>query len=98
MNTPIYGIGYEPIGDLADFVDPLGLRKIPGKINKRIDRFVDEKAGRAARLAEQRVEAGVRRAINESGKSAVTFVAGGLLVGAIVGAVYFYQRRAGHRR
>ena len=97
MNRPIYGLGYEPIGALVDFVDPLGIRKIPGTLGKRIDHYVDEKAGRAAAVAEQRVEAGVRRAVGEAGKSAATFVAGGLLIGAIVGAVYFYRSKD-HRR
>jgi hypothetical protein len=94
----MYGLGYEPIGDLANFIDPLGLRKIPGKIGQKIDHFVDQKAGRAAAIAEQRVEAGVRRAVGEAGKTAVTFLAGGVIVGAIVGAVYFYRKRSEHRR
>ena len=30
--SPLYGVGYEPIGDLADFIDPFGIRKIPGAV------------------------------------------------------------------
>ena len=29
---PMYGIGYVPIGNLVNVLDPFGLRKVPGAI------------------------------------------------------------------
>jgi hypothetical protein len=53
MNRPLYGLGYEPIGDLLDFVPPVAVARAVGR---KIDRYVDRKAGQAAAMAEQRVE------------------------------------------
>ncbi len=89
---PTYGVGYEPLGSLADFVDPFGIRNIPGNIKKKVDGYVDQKAQRAAALAEQHVEAGVNRAINTAQNRAIMFAAGGLLVGAVWGGVTLYRR------
>jgi hypothetical protein len=93
MNPPIlYGVGYEPLGSLADFIDPFGIRKIPGEIKSKVDHYIDSKADHAASVAEKRVEQGVRKAIDDSGRSALAFVAGGLLAGAIAGGIYMYRR------
>ena len=89
MSHPLYGIGYQPLEGLTDF-DPFGIRK-------KVDNYVEQKAQRAANLAEQRVEAGVRRAVGDAGKSAALFVGGGLLVGLVAGGIYYY-RRAKDRR
>ncbi len=101
MSAPLYGIGYEPLGDLADFIDPFGLRKIPAKVDAKINKYVDEKATRAAGIAQKRVEAGVKNAMNDTARGVGTFIAGGLLVGAVAGGVYVYRRNAakkeGHR-
>ena len=89
---PMYGLGYEPLGDLADFVDPFGLRKIPGKVRQKVDNYVEGKAQRAATLAEQHVEAGARRAVGDAGKTALAVAAGGALTGVVVAGIYFYRR------
>lgn len=89
MSHPLYGIGYQPLEGLSDYLDPFGIRK-------RVDNYVEQKAQRAATLAEQRVEAGVRRAVGAAEKSALMFVGGGLLVGLIAGGIHFYRRSQGH--
>jgi hypothetical protein len=94
---PSYGIGYQPIGDLADFVDPFGIRKIPGKIANKVDHYVNAKAQTAANLAEKHVEAGVNKAIQSAGKEALAFVAGGCIIGAVWGGLTFYRRSKSHR-
>jgi len=93
-NPPLYGLGYEPLGDVIDFlVPPVGIARA---IGRKVDHYVNDKAQTAATLAEHRVEAGVKRAVGEAGKHAATFVIGGLVVGALVGAIYLY-RRGGER-
>ena len=94
MSAPLYGLGYEPIGDLADFIDPFGIRKIPSKIDQKINSYVDEKATRAAGIAQKRVETGVKNAMNDTARGVGTFIAGGLLVGALAGGVYVYRQHA----
>ena len=90
---PSYGMGYEPIGSLADFVDPFGIRKIPGKVKDSVDHYVDSKAEHAAQLAETHVEAGVRRAVNDASKTAMIFAAGSLLAGLVATGIYVYKKR-----
>ncbi len=89
---PVYGVGYEPIGDLVDFIDPFGLRKIPGKIKTKVDNYVESKAERAANLAESHVEAGVRKAVGDAGKTAMVFAAGGILAGLVAAGIYAYRK------
>ena len=94
----MYGTGYEPIGDLndvgdlVDFIDPLGIRKIPGKVKDKVDGYIEQKTQRAAQVASARVEKGVRRAMGDASHAAMAFAAGGVLVGAIAGGAYWYQR------
>ena len=88
MSRPIYGIGYQHLEGLSDYLDPFGIRK-------KVDNYVEQKAQRAANLAEQRVEAGVRRAVGDAEKSALMFVGGGLLVGLIAAGVHIYGRSRG---
>jgi hypothetical protein len=90
---PIYGVGYEPLGDLADFVDPFGIRKITGKISDKVDHWVDARAGKAAAVAEQRVEAGVKRAIGDSAKTALVLGGGAVLAALLAGGVYWHVRQ-----
>jgi hypothetical protein len=94
----MYGVGYEPLGDLADFIDPFGLRKIPGNIKKKVDGYVESKAQRAASLAESHVEAGVRRAVSDAGKTAMIFGAGGILAGLVGLGVYTYRKHGKHNQ
>lgn len=90
--APIDGLGDEPMGDLVDFIDPLGIRKIPGKVKAKVDGFIESKTQRAAQIASQRVEQGVRRAMSDAGSTAMAFAGGGLLVGAVAGGVFIYRR------
>ncbi len=96
----LYGSSYAPlgdlhdedVGDLVDFIDPLGMRKIPEKIKAKVDGYIETKTQRAAQVASQRVEQGVRRAMNDASSSAMAFAAGGVLVGVVAGGAYWYQR------
>lgn len=83
----------EDVGDFVDFIDPLGIRKIPGKIEKKIDNYVEAKSQRAANLASQRVEQGVKKAMGDSAKTALMVAAGGVLVGGTVAAVMTYRSK-----
>jgi hypothetical protein len=38
----------------------------------------------------------VKRAVGQAGSAAVKFLAGGLAVGAVIGAIYFYRRSSAH--
>ncbi len=98
MKPIVYGLGYEPIGSLADFVDPFGIRKIPGNVKQKVDNYVENKAQRAANLAESHVEAGVRRAVNDATKNAIAFGVGGALVAAVAAGIFFYTRGGRHSR
>ncbi len=90
---PMYGLGYEPLGSFADFVDPFGIRKIPGNIKNSVDHYVDSKAEHAANLAEAHVEAGVRRAVGDAGRTAMIFAAGGILAGLVAAGISSYRKR-----
>lgn len=83
----MYGVGYAPIGDLGDdlegfelldLVDPLGIRKVPAKVGQKVDSFIDKKAARAATVASTKVEAGVRRVMNDATTSASEKVEAGV--------------------
>ncbi len=102
----LYGVGYEPLGDLGDgadidglldLVDPLGFRKVPEKVQSKVNGYIEEKTQRAAKVARREVEAGVRSAVSDAGSTALKVAAGGLLVSAMVGGVYLYTRHDGRR-
>ncbi len=104
MSTRIlYGVGYGPLGDLGDgaeleaildFIDPLGIRKVPEAIKGKVDSYVEAKTQRAATVASGRVEAGVRRAMNDAGGTAFKVAAGGLAALTLAGGVYYVTRHA----
>lgn len=89
-----YGVGYEPIGDLADFFDPFGIRKVPEKVKAKVDNYVESKSRRAASL----VEKGVRHAVDDAKSQALLI--GGLVVGAsaLAGGVYYFTHKKGGGR
>jgi hypothetical protein len=85
---PMYGIGYAPIGDLVDVLDPFGLRNIPGEIKHRVDGAIEARTQHAGDVAGAKVEAGVRRAMADAEHKAITFAisaaAGVVVVGGLV--------------
>lgn len=93
MNTPIYGLGYEPIGDLVDWLPPVALAKYVGR---KVDSYVDEKAAkagtRAGTAAAQHVETTVKKAVTNTAHTVGWVLAGGALFGAVAGGIYLYRR------
>ena len=89
---PMYGIGYAPMGDLVDLVDPLRLRKVPGAVTQRVDRAIEARTQHAANLAGARVEAGVRRAMSDVEQNAAFVAVGVAAVGVVGGLAWFLLR------
>jgi hypothetical protein len=88
----------EELGDVnvIDLIDPLGLRNVPGKI---VDRWVDQRANRAANIAEARVQGVIHRTLGEAKRTATKAVLGTALVVGVAGGVWYFmhQRRRAPR-
>jgi hypothetical protein len=91
---PMYGIGYAPIGDLADALDPFGLRKVPGAIKQRVDSAIEARTQHAANVAGAKVEAGVRRAMSDAEQKAITFAIGAAAGAVVVGGLVWFALRS----
>ncbi len=89
---PMYGIGYQPMGDLLDLVDPFGIRKVPGKVKSALDRDVEAKTQRAASVTGARVKDGVHQAVDGAERKAVVFLMGGLVGASVVASALLVSR------
>jgi hypothetical protein len=89
---------------VIDLIDPFRLRDVPGKVwgqaSKEIDKVIDQKAGRAAGIAEARVNAILDRAAKQAAKTAGTIALGTLAVGGLVAGVWYAtnKKRGGSSR
>jgi hypothetical protein len=75
---------------VIDLIDPLGLRNVPGKI---VDRWVDQKAQRAASIAEARVQGVITRTLNDAKTTAAKAALGTALVAGVAGGVWYFVHR-----
>ena len=90
---PMYGIGYAPIGDLVDLVDPFGLRKVPGAIKQSVDNAIESRTQHAGDVAGAKVEAGVRRAMSYAEHKAITFAVAAAAGAVVVGGLVWFVTR-----
>jgi hypothetical protein len=91
---PLYGIGYAPIGDLVDMVDPFGLRKVPGAIKQRVDNAIEVRTQHAGDVAGAKVEAGVRRAMADAERKAITVAISAATGAVLVGGLVWFVARS----
>ena len=90
---PLYGIGYAPIGDLVDVLDPFGLRNVPGAIKQRVDTAIEARTQHAGDVAGAKVEAGVRRAMADAEHKAITFAVAAAAGAVVVGGLVWFVTR-----
>ena len=90
---PLYGVGYTPMGDLVDVLDPFGVRKIPGAIKQKVGQAIEARTQHAGDVAGAKVEAGVRRAMADAEKKAITFVGAAVGTVAVGGLVWWLVTR-----